>query len=499
MGEVIVMLKRIVKTIVLSMLFLLAIPVFCYGFSIDLQLSTEYAKTGDSITISGQADANSWISIKVLDEGQNIIYFNAVKSDEYGRYSDSFIVPENIEGCLTVVAGAGANVASQTLLVGRLSTQVSLELSSYEAVVGESITVFGTADPNSWVALKAVDEEGSILFFDAVKADGDGNYSLDLVIPEMAAVSLEIIAGYGDNIASQTLLVGSLSTQVSLELSSYEAIVGDSITVFGTADPNSWVALKAVDEEGSILFFDTVKADGDGNYSLDLVIPEMAAVSLEIIAGYGDNIASQTLLVGSLSTQVSLELSSYEAIVGDSITVFGTADPNSWVALKAVDEEGSILFFDTVKADGDGNYSLDLIIPEMAAGSLKIIAGYGDNTASRSITIRAELDECFIATAAFGSKFEPSVALLRAFRDKYLLNNNMGQALVKFYYQNSPPLANYIAASEPLKALVRILLIPFIVMAYISFHPLWICLMLGMGFALLLWHRRKRNWQLKGN
>jgi hypothetical protein len=377
MGEVIVMLKRIVKTIVLSMLFLLAIPVFCYGFSIDLQLSTEYAKTGDSITISGQADANSWISIKVLDEGQNIIYFNAVKSDEYGRYSDSFIVPENIEGCLTVVAGAGANVASQTLLVGRLSTQVSLELSSYEAVVGESITVFGTADPNSWVALKAVDEEGSILFFDAVKADGDGNYSLDLVIPEMAAVSLEIIAGYGDNIASQTLLVGSLSTQVSLELSSYEAIVGDSITVFGTADPNSWVALKAVDEEGSILFFDTVKADGDGNYSLDL------------------------------------------------------------------------------------------IIPEMAAGSLKIIAGYGDNTASRSITIRAELDECFIATAAFGSKFEPSVALLRAFRDKYLLNNNMGQALVKFYYQNSPPLANYIAASEPLKALVRILLIPFIVMAYI--------------------------------
>jgi hypothetical protein len=409
MGEVIVMLKRIVKTIVLSMLFLLAIPVFCYGFSIDLQLSTEYAKTGDSITISGQADANSWISIKVLDEGQNIIYFNAVKSDEYGRYSDSFIVPENIEGCLTVVAGAGANVASQTLLVGRLSTQVSLELSSYEAVVGESITVFGTAYPNSWVALKAVDEEGSILFFD------------------------------------------------------------------------------------------TVKADGDGNYSLDLIIPEMAAGSLEIIAGAGANVASQTLLVGSLSTQVSLELSSYEAIVGDSITVFGTADPNSWVALKAVDEEGSILFFDTVKADGDGNYSLDLIIPEMAAGSLKIIAGYGDNTASRSITIRAELDECFIATAAFGSKFEPSVALLRAFRDKYLLNNNMGQALVKFYYQNSPPLANYIAASEPLKALVRILLIPFIVMAYISFHPLWICLMLGMGFALLLWHRRKRNWQLKGN
>jgi hypothetical protein len=39
------------------------------------------------------------------------------------------------------------------------------------------------------------------------------------------------------------------------------------------------------------------------------------------------------------------------------------------------------------------------------------------------------LDNCFIATAAFGSKFAPSVVLLRQFRDSCLLSNTPGQIL----------------------------------------------------------------------
>lgn len=81
-------------------------------------------------------------------------------------------------------------------------------------------------------------------------------------------------------------------------------------------------------------------------------------------------------------------------------------------------------------------------------------------------------DSCFIATAAFNSKFEPSVILLRHFRDQYLLTNSLGKAFVKFYYRNSPPIAAYIANSEQLKALVRILLLPVIALAYSIMHPI---------------------------
>lgn len=91
------------------------------------------------------------------------------------------------------------------------------------------------------------------------------------------------------------------------------------------------------------------------------------------------------------------------------------------------------------------------------------------------------IDECFIATAAFGSKFEPSVALLRHFRDHYLLTNDIGAAFVNFYYHNSPPIAAYIANSEPLKTLVRLVLLPVIAVVYSIFHPI-----IRIGFVCIL-------------
>ncbi|MEN6460943.1 MAG: YCF48-related protein [Syntrophomonas sp.] len=117
-----------------------------------------------------------------------------------------------------------------------------------------------------------------------------------------------------------------------------------------------------------------------------------------------------------------------------------------------------------------------------------------DKTYNITIT-RGALDKCFIATAAFGSKFDWPVALLREFRDKYLLTNSLGTAFVKFYYQNSPPIAAVIAASQPLKLLVRVLLAPVIAGVYIIYHPVIMAvglLMLIASFAVRLSRLRRR-------
>ncbi len=73
-----------------------------------------------------------------------------------------------------------------------------------------------------------------------------------------------------------------------------------------------------------------------------------------------------------------------------------------------------------------------------------------------------KVDECFIATACFGSKFESHVVLLRQFRDNVLLKFSAGQWFVKNYYQYSPPIANIIANNEVLKFVVRMILTPII-------------------------------------
>ncbi|MFH1752563.1 MAG: CFI-box-CTERM domain-containing protein, partial [Candidatus Omnitrophota bacterium] len=69
---------------------------------------------------------------------------------------------------------------------------------------------------------------------------------------------------------------------------------------------------------------------------------------------------------------------------------------------------------------------------------------------------------CFIATAAYGTPMAAEIDILCAFRDRHLLKNRLGKAFVKFYYKNSPPLADYIGERPYLRRIVRGMLRPVV-------------------------------------
>lgn len=77
---------------------------------------------------------------------------------------------------------------------------------------------------------------------------------------------------------------------------------------------------------------------------------------------------------------------------------------------------------------------------------------------------------CFIATAAYGSELHPHLEILRAFRDKYLMASKLGRALVKLYYRYSPSLADSIAKSRELRAVVRVFIMPLVAFGYLMVH-----------------------------
>ena len=96
---------------------------------------------------------------------------------------------------------------------------------------------------------------------------------------------------------------------------------------------------------------------------------------------------------------------------------------------------------------------------------------------------------CFIATAAYGSYLEPHVMVLRRFRDRYLLTNAFGRALVEFYYNTSPPIADYIRAHEALRAATRWALTPLV---YGLQYPLAPAALVSLLFIGAVNRRRRR-------
>ena len=87
----------------------------------------------------------------------------------------------------------------------------------------------------------------------------------------------------------------------------------------------------------------------------------------------------------------------------------------------------------------------------------------------------AEWDwSCFIATAAYGTSTAAEIDTLRAFRDEVLMESTVGSQLVKWYYQTSPPVAEYISEHNVLRTLVRDLFVDPMASLVEAMETLWL-------------------------
>ncbi len=102
-------------------------------------------------------------------------------------------------------------------------------------------------------------------------------------------------------------------------------------------------------------------------------------------------------------------------------------------------------------------------------------------------------DNCFIATAAYGSSLADEVETLRRFRDNRLMKFTAGREFVRLYYRYSPDIADYIREQDSLRAAVRWGLWPLVLL--INDPALGLAAILLMVLPLV----RLRRKVLRGN
>ncbi len=182
-------------------------------------------------------------------------------------------------------------------------------------------------------------------------------------------------------------------------------------------------------------------------------------------------------------TSIILNENTANLKVGESCTLIGTVLPKDATNKKVIWNSSNK---EIATVDEAGK------VTGIKEGTATITAATEDGSKVAKCEVGVKIDECFIATAAYGSKFQPAVVLLRHFRDDYLLNNSLGKAFVKFYYKNSPPIANFIAHNYILKNLVKVLLTPFVVVVYGLYHPIFMFMGLVLISTLVLVKKRRK-------
>jgi hypothetical protein len=196
-------------------------------------------------------------------------------------------------------------------------------------------------------------------------------------------------------------------------------------------------------------------------------------------------------------TQLSLEGGTVRVKVVNRLNQY---DESPLINLSIYDENNALIYTEEKNMEaGITDYAFNVADIANKRTAVVRAASKSDNAilAEGAVTLTTS-DECFIATAAFGSKLQPAVALLRQFRDKCLLTNWLGKKFVEFYYRNSPPIANFIAANGVLRAIVRVLLIPLIIIAYGALNPVKAILALIILIGMILGFRNRNRKVLIG-
>jgi hypothetical protein len=182
---------------------------------------------------------------------------------------------------------------------------------------------------------------------------------------------------------------------------------------------------------------------------------------------------------------------------------------------KDISKDGTFFKYDTIS--GWHNYSDYATINEDGRSITVEVkdGGYGDSdreangvivdpggpatASSNSSEVETSGDGggCSIATAAYGSSMARDVLLLKDFRNNILLKNPVGRSFVRFYYEVSPPFADYIEGNESLKTAIRIGLMPLVAISYSMLHfgpaiTLTMLVVLLVTPILLVWLYRSR-------
>ncbi len=246
----------------------------------------------------------------------------------------------------------------------------------------------------------------------------------------------------------------------------------------------------AVGGESRLVLIEDDEPDQPGEFSLSApdgaTIPEDGgSIELLVTRDRGDagEVTVDFVTADGTDSDRAVAGADYTAATGTLTFPDGVLTRSFFVEILDDDQPGERMrVFDVFIVNATGLSTVD---PEGARVSVFIEENDGDKDDDDCDRF---CDNCFIATAAWGSWMDPHVVTLRRFRDEVLMPTSPGRALVAAYYRHSPPLAAAIEDSALLRGAARTLLTPLVLA--VSYPRGTLAALLALWLAIRLRRRQ---------
>ena len=256
-----------------------------------------------------------------------------------------------------------------------------INLSPDEGVPGEEITVYGynfTAEARVYVYYYP---DGDRIQLARVETDDDGDFRVDVIIPESYTGAHEVYVVDEDDIDAFEYF----DVEPGLTVNPEEGPVGTDVTVegHGFAEDEEDIEVRYYFDGNYTTMEENIEADEDGWWEISFQIPASDRGSHEVDA-QGDDSSFADVHDVTFEVTPSVSLDKHSGSVGESITMTGNGF--------AADERDIRILFDgeavetEIRADSNGYWQESFEVPELAGDTYEV-------TAEGEFTDKEDLEE----------------------------------------------------------------------------------------------------------
>ena len=352
----------------------------------------------------------------------NDVILRTVETDKDGNFITTISIPEthNVGTSEFIIKDENGNIQSTNINIDESknrflkNTQFEVNSITPEIKFDESLTVSGTAFPNSAIILTFEDSERAIEKIRVISANANGEWMFEEIVQRTDAVGerLLILKNNQHQTIKNLIIKSDLSIEISTSAPRYNE--GVTLTVTGTSEGNLETNIWIKDQNGKIIIYDIISSNPSGVLNYETVVDDRFSSGTYSVIVKQENASDATFFGVKQYPVASILLLMDKTNVplnsNVNLTIIGT--PSSKIAITILDTNDNIVLKDSATTSITGKTLYHTDLTDISSGVYRAVASLQNVQSSMKFSIGVESGSGEISLSTTKQQYEPGESIL---------------------------------------------------------------------------------------